>query len=445
MMHRWSSPDIAGEERAEFLKELTAGNLRRMFWLIVVCLPISIGFVIYNSLHLHLSEVKLWTLLDIGPGLLFLVLTGLSLWRGFRPMVGRGLVLAYYIYCLAVMDGYYFAALKDVGENGAYTIGVMIVAVLFRLPPREFISILLVNHAVYIGVILASKPEKVGVLSLMILGLDVVVIGGLAAWFLFNKEWDDFQKGRLIALRNRELAEANARLQLHNEEMNEIMAIAAHDLRSPLYNVKALLELFLTRDEWKRPPYQAALKELSRACGGMLALVGRLLAAHAAEHGYGVGQSSRQRFSAACVLEKALEKIRVPAQAREIALEIGLPSSEIELETDPDALEQVLDNLLSNALKFSPRGSRLGVSLARTGDACLFEIRDEGSGVPENERAHLFGKFRRGSNPPEEGEPGTGLGLFIVRRLVENLGGTVRYEPQSPCGSAFRVNLPAAP
>ena len=335
MTRRWRSSGITGEERAEFLKELTAGNLRRMFWLIVVCLPISIGFVIYNSLHLQLqlSETKLWMLLDIGPGFLFLILTVLALRRGCTPAVGRALVLAYYVYCLAIMDGYYFSTLKDVGENGFYTLGVMIVAVLFRLPPREFVSILLINHAVYIGVIVTSTPDKVNILSLMILGLDAVLIGGLAAWFLFNKEWDDFQKGRLVALRNRELADANARLQLHNEEMNEIMAIAAHDLRSPLYNVKALLELFHTREEWRRPPYQDALNEVSRACGGMLALVGRLLDAHAAEHG--LGQSSRQRINAACVLEQALEKIRVPAQVREIQLEIGLPDREIELETDP--------------------------------------------------------------------------------------------------------------
>ncbi len=445
-MHRWSNPIVDKEERALFLREITAGNLRRMLWLIAICLPISIGVFIYNFLHLHVSGLIPWLFLDIIPGLIFLGLTLLAIRRTLPIRFHRGLILTYYVYCLTIMDGYYFSTLANVGENGAHTIGLMIVAVLFRLPPREFLTILIVNHALFTAGILVMKRSVTGASQLLVIGLDSFVIAVLAAWFLFNKEWDDFQKGRVIAQRNRELAVANARLRLHNEEMNEIMAIAAHDLRSPLYNVKALLDLFLTREEWKRPPYAAALTEVGRACGGMLTLVGRLLEAHAAEHGRGKNDGDRaQRIDADKVIENAVVKVRSAAETKEVCIETQFPQQGVTLETDPEVLEQALDNLLSNALKFSPRGTRVLVLLAKKEESCHIEIHDEGCGIPENERAKLFGKFQRGTNRPENGEPGTGLGLFIVRQLMENLGGSVHYEPRSPAGSIFRLQLPSVP
>ena len=111
---------------------------------------------------------------------------------------------------------------------------------------------------------------------------------------------------------------------------------------------------------------------------------------------------------------------------------------------DEAALAQVLDNLLGNALKFSPRGATIEAALAGHNGTWRVEIADEGPGVPEAERARLFQKYARGSVPANDGEGSTGLGLFIAKTLAERMGARMHYAPREPRGAVFAVELPRA-
>jgi signal transduction histidine kinase len=122
--------------------------------------------------------------------------------------------------------------------------------------------------------------------------------------------------------------------------------------------------------------------------------------------------------------------------------ELELPDESAPAVIDREALDQILDNLLSNAAKFSPAGSTITLALLAVGASWQFEVRDEGPGIPEMERSALFRKFHRGTNRPTGGEASAGMGLFIVKSLVESLGGSVAYLPRSPGGAIFRVVLP---
>jgi signal transduction histidine kinase len=110
-------------------------------------------------------------------------------------------------------------------------------------------------------------------------------------------------------------------------------------------------------------------------------------------------------------------------------------------------LRQVVDNLVSNPLKYSPPGSPVAVGLRREGDRVRLHVRDEGPGLTQEDQLRLFQKYVRGSARPTGGEKSTGLGLWIVYRTVTSLQGTVRCESEPGRGATFIVELPlrAAP
>jgi signal transduction histidine kinase len=104
-------------------------------------------------------------------------------------------------------------------------------------------------------------------------------------------------------------------------------------------------------------------------------------------------------------------------------------------------IEQVLTNLVSNAIKYSPRGGRVEVTLEQPGTEAILNVVDQGVGIPSDDQAHIFEPFRR-SGASRELVPGAGLGLFVARRIVEAHGGRIEVESRPGAGSTFRVHLP---
>jgi signal transduction histidine kinase len=112
------------------------------------------------------------------------------------------------------------------------------------------------------------------------------------------------------------------------------------------------------------------------------------------------------------------------------------------LEGDRARLAQVLDNLVSNGLKFTPSGGRVEVRLSAQDGAALLEVQDTGVGIPMDEQEHLFERFFRSSNATENAIPGTGLGLTITKAIVERHGGRIEVESAENAGTTVRVRLP---
>jgi two-component system, OmpR family, sensor histidine kinase MtrB len=120
---------------------------------------------------------------------------------------------------------------------------------------------------------------------------------------------------------------------------------------------------------------------------------------------------------------------------------VSLPKEAVDLRCDNHRLEQVLTNLISNAIKYSPRGSAIEVAVEPTADAVVFRVTDHGAGIPEAEQQRVFEPFRR-VGLSKEAVPGVGLGLFVVRRIVEAHGGRIDVESTPGAGSTFRVYIP---
>jgi signal transduction histidine kinase len=137
-----------------------------------------------------------------------------------------------------------------------------------------------------------------------------------------------------------------------------------------------------------------------------------------------------------CVAEYAETAIE-----KSITIHTNYPSS-MELHTDKDKLHEIVDNLLSNALKFSHGGSNIYVHLSEQSGKAVISIKDEGQGMTDEDKERLFIKFARLSSTPTAGENSTGLGLAIVKRLTDEIGGTITCESEKGVGTEFVVKLP---
>ena len=133
---------------------------------------------------------------------------------------------------------------------------------------------------------------------------------------------------------------------------------------------------------------------------------------------------------------------RVLASNKDIEIQTAIDGPPPTMQLDPDKIEQVLNNLISNAIKYSHPNSTITVQLTREDAHALLSVRDEGQGIPAEDIDKLFQPFQRTSVQSTAGEKSTGLGLVIVKRIVEGHGGTIWVESAVGEGSTFFVSLP---
>lgn len=223
---------------------------------------------------------------------------------------------------------------------------------------------------------------------------------------------------------------------------NRFLGMAAHDLRGPIGRVLLAAETLLDGIHGPLTAGQAeVLREMAAGAEGMRILVDDLLDVSAIEAGL---VTLRPRpVDPASLLRQCLKGQRLAAQKRGISLEEALsPALPASLSLDPDRLRQVLDNLLGNALKFSPTGTRVILSASADQEAVTVSVTDQGPGLSASEIDGLFQPFGRGTVKPAGGEKSTGLGLAIAKRLVEAQGGRLWAESIPGEGSTFRFTLP---
>jgi len=144
------------------------------------------------------------------------------------------------------------------------------------------------------------------------------------------------------------------------------------------------------------------------------------------------------------VIEQAIESVKPAAQVRQITIEAHLDAPGACVWGDPHRLQQVAGNLLGNAIRFTPEGGRIEVTLAREAETALIRVQDDGPGIDPELLPHVFESFRRGDPAPARRNSGLGLGLSIVRHLVELHGGTVTAANRNGKGALFEIRLQAA-
>ena len=229
-----------------------------------------------------------------------------------------------------------------------------------------------------------------------------------------------------------------------NASKNKFLGMAAHDLRNPLASIRGLAEFLSDGTVGILTPDQLDLvKTIHSASQSMLELVNELLDVATIEAGE--LRLQLELHDLGSLLEKSvyLSNIEAVKKGTKIVFTPSAqPSSAL---VDAAKIRQVIDNLISNAAKFSPLGSTITVELHANPGIRGFSVRDQGPGIPEAEKDKLFKDFGRLSVKPTGGEKSTGLGLAICRKIVDAHGGMIGAQNLPSLGCEFRVTLPCPP
>lgn len=323
----------------------------------------------------------------------------------------------------------------------ALDVALVMMISFFTLPirfGRLVLAVLAIIAAISVGFLLTTAGEVQE--DSRILACVLVALGGL---ILVSVRAREVTERRLFAQRE-QLAELNSELARLNAEKNEFMTIAAHDLRSPLAALGGLgqaLRRGTISDAAQLARVYGSIEEMSQR---MLGLVDDYLGAHAVEHGQLPIRLAR--CDLATEVREAVQRAESMAAAKDQRLHFDAPAEEIQGEVDASLLAQILDNFLSNAVKFSPVGGSVEVGFLRAddGDRVRIEVCDEGPGVPVDEQAKLFRMFGKTSVRPTAGEKSHGIGLAVTKRLAESMNGSVGCESpltESGTGAAFWIEL----
>lgn len=236
---------------------------------------------------------------------------------------------------------------------------------------------------------------------------------------------------------NRKLSEQNQQLVVMNEEKDALMSVVAHDLKTPLSNIKSILEVLPGLGTLS--PRQQEFTELINASSLQgLNLIDELLDAHEVE-------SQQKPRIATCnagdLLQERVSYFQSIANAKKVKLTLDIKENAT-LNTDAAWLGRVVDNLISNAIKFSDNEKEVTVAIGNTDNQVWISVKDQGPGFSEEDKSRMYQKFKKLSARPTGGESSNGLGLSIVKTLIARLEGTIDLLTAKGEGSEFIIRLP---
>jgi signal transduction histidine kinase len=229
-------------------------------------------------------------------------------------------------------------------------------------------------------------------------------------------------------------------IQLNNLK-NKFLGFAAHDLRSPIGVVKNFIILFLEGYLGKiKEKQRNVLVTMDKNCDRMLNLIGNLLDFSAIESGN--LELNLKEFDLNHFFVTYYSMTKSLASNKQITLKLDIPKKLPPITADSDRIMQVLDNLITNALKFSYPKTTVTLSARKVDDSILMSVADQGQGIPKHEIKKIFQEFSKTSVKPTDGEKSTGLGLAIVKKIIEAHNGTITVESEVGKGTTFTINLP---
>jgi len=223
-----------------------------------------------------------------------------------------------------------------------------------------------------------------------------------------------------------------------NEQQIELMGVVAHDLRNPLSGIALSAELLLEEDDPEE--IKRSIHRILGASKAMTDLISRYLNLRSLEAGR--LKATPIDLDLVPVLQGIVLSFSGKASKKHQRLELkDLPESLVVV-ADERFTHEILENLLSNAVKYTFQGKGIEVRLIDSGEYARIEVADEGPGLTLEDKQKLFGKFAKLSAQPTGGEQSVGLGLSIVKLMIEALGGRIRVESEVDVGSTFIVELP---
>jgi signal transduction histidine kinase len=249
------------------------------------------------------------------------------------------------------------------------------------------------------------------------------------------RDGGDADGARIVVLRDVTAERESERLK------DEVLALVSHELRTPLTSVVGYVDLVLDGPDELAPDVRRFLEVVDRNARRLLRLVSDLLFVAQAEAG--LLELGRTEVDLGAIASDAVEAARPEAERAGATLVLEAEPVRTFI-GDRDRCAQVLDNLISNAVKFAGEGGHIQVTVAERGETAVLEVADDGPGIPVEEQATVFERFARASSAATRAVPGAGLGLTVVKTIVEGHGGTIAVLGAPGAGTTMLVSLPLA-
>jgi len=239
----------------------------------------------------------------------------------------------------------------------------------------------------------------------------------------------------------KELRRSNAQLQKLDEAKDDFISMASHQLRTPLTSIKGYLSMMLEGDIGKVSPEQSkVLNEAFMSSERMVRLISDFLNVSRLQTGKFIIE--KHSVDLALLVQREIDSLTPNAMARGLKFEYKKPKDIPMFELDENKIEQVVMNFADNALYYSKDNGKITITLKKVGKSVEFVVKDNGIGVPEAEQVHLFNKFFRATNARRARPDGTGVGLFLAKKVIDDHDGQIIFESKEGKGSSFGFRLP---
>jgi len=238
-----------------------------------------------------------------------------------------------------------------------------------------------------------------------------------------------------------ELRRSNAQLQRLDEAKDEFMSMASHQLRTPLTSIKGYISMLVEGDAGKVTDQQKQLlEEAFNSSERMVRLINDFLNVSRLQTGKFTLDKRPTNLSR--LIEEEIEGLNQTAKTHGISFAVSVPKKIELINVDEGKIRQVVMNFADNAIYYSKEGSTIKVSLKQENGELVFRVKDTGIGVPDEEKSKLFQKFFRAGNARRQRPDGTGIGLYLAKKVIDAHHGHVLFESEEKKGSTFGFRLP---
>lgn len=237
------------------------------------------------------------------------------------------------------------------------------------------------------------------------------------------------------------LEKANSELTMLNAEKNRFLNMAAHDLRNPISTAISFADI-LIRDaqNFSEEQKKSFLTKMEERLQFAIQLMTELLDVSKIEAGTVELNLQEQDFNA--LMSQVVDFNQLVANYKDIQIALDAPQGSLVFHFDRNKMEQVLNNLISNAIKYSPHQTLIRIHVRADDSNCHIQVEDQGPGIQADDLPLVFEPFQKTRNKPTAGESSTGLGLAISRKIVDQHGGKIQLESKPGKGSIFTVSIP---
>ncbi|NML20600.1 sensor histidine kinase [Pseudoflavitalea sp. G-6-1-2] len=279
------------------------------------------------------------------------------------------------------------------------------------------------------------EKETLKAKGITLLAIALAIIGILIAIAFMTKR----NANRRLQATNQLILQQNEKLAELNHEKNSLISIVSHDLNTPFATIQVWGHLMAHDADRLSDEQHRALGKIIQASNYGEGLIRRILDVEKKD--IGSHKLQLENFDLTILTEDLVDNFQPMAKQKEIKMHVDLPEKELYILSDKHLVSRICENLFSNAIKYTPRGKNVYVSVNDEQDAISIKVRDEGVGIDKEEMPYLFSKYSKISSQPTEGENSNGLGLSIVKRIVEEINGKISCESEPGQGSLFTVIL----